>query len=232
MKIHNSVALVTGANRGLGLAYARALLAAGARKVYAAARDPDSVTEPGLIPLRLDVTDPQQIAAAARSAGDVSLLINNAGIIQGQPLLAEGAADTLRRQFETNTLGVLEVARAFAPVLAANGGGALVNMLSVLSWVSLPGTAGYSASKAAAWAVTNGLRQELAAQNTLVIGVHAGYIDTDMVRSVEAPKARPEDIAAQVMQAIEQGRFEVLADEISRSVKAGLSSEKAPYLGG
>lgn len=225
MNIENSVALVTGANRGLGLAYAKALLAAGAKKVYAGMRDTSGFEVPGLVPVQINITNAVSVAAAAEQCADVSILVNNAGIIRS-PSTEEGA----RAEMETNYFGTLAMCRAFAPVLATNGGGALVNMLSVLSWLSLPGTSGYSASKAAAWSMTNGLRHELRAQGTLVIGVHAGYIDTDMAKGVSAPKARPEDVAAQTVAAIGAGHQEVLADALTRQVKAGLGLENGIYL--
>ena len=228
MKIPDSTALVTGANRGLGRAFAQALLAGGAKKVYAAARDPASIDLDGVVPLRLDVTNPAEVAAAARQAGDVSLIINNAGILKGAPVV--GADNDLRAEMETNFFGTLAVSRAFAPILAGNGGGALVNVLSVLSWVNLPGSALYSASKAAAWSLTNALRQELRAQGTQVVALHVGYMDTDMVRSVQAPKSNPRDVARLVLDAVESGRDEVLADAISREVKAGLNAEPPVYL--
>lgn len=231
MKIQGSVALVTGANRGLGLAYAKALLAAGASKVYAGARDPSSVTLPGVVPVKLDVTRPEDIAAAAAQCSDVNLVINNAGIIAPDPLLAANGVDGLRHTMETNLYGILNVSRAFAPVLAANGGGALVNMLSALSWTSLPGTSAYSVSKAAAWALTNSLRNELREQGTLVVGVHAGYIDTDMVKAVDAPKTRPEDVAQATLAGIEAGAPEVLADDTARYVKAGFGATPPVYAG-
>jgi NAD(P)-dependent dehydrogenase (short-subunit alcohol dehydrogenase family) len=232
MKIQGSTVLVTGANRGLGLAYAKALLAAGARKVYAGARDPSSVPSlEGLVPVKLDVNDAADIAAAAAACSDVDLVINNAGIIGGEPLLGSRGVDALREVLDTNLYGVLAVSRAFAPILRANGGGALVNMLSALSWASLPDTAAYSVSKAAAWSLTNGLRNELRGQGTLVVGVHAGYIDTDMVKSVGGPKSRPEDIAQAVLAGIEAGESEVLADDTARHVKAGFSTTPSLYLG-
>jgi len=231
MKIKGSTAFVTGANRGLGLAYAKALLAADASKVYAGARDPASVTFAGVVPVKLDVNNPADIAAAAKLCSDVDIVINNAGIIDGTPLLAADGNDVLRRTLQTNLQGVLDVSRAFAPVLKKNGGGALVNMLSALSWLSLPGTGAYSVSKAAAWALTNGLRQELRAQGTLVVAVHAGYIDTDMVKDVDVPKTRPEDIAKAVVDGIEAGDQEVLADETARNVKQGFSATPSAYLG-
>ena len=230
MKIKGSTAFVTGANRGLGLAYAKALLAAGASKVYAGARDPSTVTLPGVVPVKLDVTNAQDIAAAAALASDVDIVINNAGIIGSTPLLAPNGNDALREVLNTNLQGVLDVSRAFAPVLKKNGGGALVNMLSALSWASMPGTGAYSVSKAAAWALTNGLRQELRAQGTLVVAVHAGYIDTDMVKGVDAPKTAPEDIAKAVVDGIEAGDQEVLADATARHVKLGFAATPSAYL--
>jgi NAD(P)-dependent dehydrogenase (short-subunit alcohol dehydrogenase family) len=231
MNIEGSVALVTGANRGLGLAFARELLARGARKVYAAARDPGSVSLPGVVPVRLDVTDGEQVRTLARELDDVTLLINNAGISQRASLLGADALGAARAQLETNYLGPLVLANAFAPVLAKNGGGAIVNVLSVLSWVSLPGTATYSASKAAAWAFTNALRTELQAQNTQVVALHVGYIDTDMAAHVDAPKSPPEEIVRRTLDALSRGQIEVLADEISQAVKRGLSAEPGVYLG-
>ena len=230
MKIEGSIALVTGANRGLGLAFARALRDAGARKVYAGARDPASVKEPGLEAIRLDVTDPRSIAEAAARCTDVNIVINNAGILRPGALLGDGGLATIREQLETNFYGALSVSEAFAPVLAANGGGALVNMLSALSWLSLPNSGAYSISKAAAWALTNGLRNELRAQGTLVVGVHAGYIDTDMVAKVTAPKTKPEVIAQRTLEAIIAGREEVLADEVSQQVKAGFAADPPAYV--
>jgi len=230
MKIEGSIALVTGANRGLGLAFARALRDAGARKVYAGARDPASVKEPGLEAIRLDVTDPRSIAEAAARCTDVNIVINNAGILRPGALLGDGGLATIREQLETNFYGAFAMSEAFAPVLAANGGGALVNMLSALSWLSLPNSGAYSISKAAAWALTNGLRQELRAQHTLVIGVHAGYIDTDMVATVTAPKTKPEVIAQRTLEAIASGREEVLADDVSQQVKAGFAADPPAYV--
>jgi NAD(P)-dependent dehydrogenase (short-subunit alcohol dehydrogenase family) len=224
MKIDNAVVLVTGANRGLGQAFVKALLAAGARKVYAAARDPASVKIAGAVPLKLDVTNPADVAAAVQTCPDLTLLINNAGITRGSTFLAPGSTDAARAEFETNVIGPLATSQAFAPVLAANGGGAIVNVLSVLSWLNLAGAATYSASKAAAWSLTNGLRNELRAQGTQVVGLHVGFMDTDMTRGMDAPKADPADVVRQVLAAIEAGQEEVLADELSRQVRQGLSA--------
>ncbi|RCG29810.1 short chain dehydrogenase [Sphaerisporangium album] len=232
MKINDSVALVTGANRGLGAAFARELLRRGARTVYAAARDAGAVTEPGVVPVRLDITDPAAVREAAERCGDTTLLINNAGISRGGPLTGGEDVAGARAEMETNYFGTLEMVRAFAPVLARNGGGALVNVLSVLSFVSLPGIGSYSASKSAAWALTNAVRQELAGQGTLVMGVHAGYIDTDMAARITGPKISPEDVVRQVLDGVEAGLPEVLADDVSRGVKAGLSGDlEALYAG-
>ena len=157
--------------------------------------------------------------------------INNAGISRGSSLLAPGSADAARAEFETNFFGPLALSQAFAPVLKANGGGAIVNVLSVLSWLNFAGVATYSASKAAAWSLTNGLRGELRAQGTQVVGVHVGYMDTDMTKGLTAPKASPKDVVAQVLDAVEAGRDEVLADDLSRQVRQGLAAERGVYLG-
>ena len=231
MKLKNAVVFVTGANRGLGRAFAQAALAAGAAKVYAAARDPASVDLPGVVPIALDVTDPAQIAAAAQAAGDTTLLINNAGISRKCGLLAGDAIATARDEFETNVFGPWAVTQGFAPVLKANGGGAVLNVLSVLSWVTLPSVATYSASKAAAWSLSNGLRNELKAQGTQVTSLHVGYMDTDMTRGLDAPKAAPADVARFALEGVEAGAFEVLADDLSRQVKQSLSTATPAYAG-
>ena len=230
MKIQGSIALVTGANRGLGLAFAQALLEAGAAKVYAAARDPSKVTLPRVTPIKLDITKPADVAAAARAAGDATLLVNNAAIARTVAFLADDAEPALRESLETNLFGTLSMIRAFAPVLKANGGGAIVNMLSIASWLNRPTLAVYAASKSAEWALTNGTRHELREQGTLVVGVHAAFIDTDMAKPFQGPKSRPEDIVSQVLAAVEQGLEEVLADQLTRDVKRGLSAERASYL--
>jgi NAD(P)-dependent dehydrogenase (short-subunit alcohol dehydrogenase family) len=221
MNIDGSMALVTGANRGLGAAFTEALLERGAAKVYAAVRRPETITDPRVMPVRVDLTDPDSIVAAARLASDASLVINNAGISTRTPILGDEVG--LRQELEVNYLGPLAVARSFAPVLAANGGGALVNVLSVLSWVTLPVTAGYSAAKSALWSATNALRLSLAEQNTLVVAVHVGYMDTDMAAAVTTPKANPKAVADATLDAVQAGENEVLADDLSRHVRAALS---------
>ena len=230
MQIENSVVLITGANRGIGLAFARELLARGARKVYAAARNPATVTLPGVQALQLDVTKPDQIAAAVRQAGDVTLVINNAGIAQPGGFLAEDSEAVTRRIFETNVYGVLNVSKAFAPVLKANGGGALLNVLSVASWVNGGELAAYSASKSAAWALTNSLRHELAAQKTQVLGLHMAYVDTDLTKGFEVPKTSPEAIVQRALDALAAGAEEVLADALTEQVKQGLTAPRPFYL--
>ena len=230
MKIQDSVAFVTGANRGLGLAFTRALLAAGAKKVYAAARDPRTVTLPGVQAIALDVTDPAQVEAAARACGDVTLLINNAGVSRSSSLLGADGVAAARAELETNFFGPLLTSRAFAPILRANGGGAIVNVLSVLAWINVPIVGTYCATKSAAWSLTNGLRQELRAQHTQVVALHVGLMDTDMAKDLPGAKSSPADVVRQVLEAIEAGREEVLADDISRHVKRGLSAEAGIYL--
>jgi NAD(P)-dependent dehydrogenase (short-subunit alcohol dehydrogenase family) len=230
MKIEGAVVLVTGANRGLGLAFVRALIAGGAAKIYAGARNPGSIALPGVVPLKLDVTRDDDVAAAARAARDVTLVINNAGIAKFGGYLGANAMDDARDHLEVNYFGPLRIARAFAPILAANGGGALMNVLSVASWINNPLLATYGASKSAAWALTNGLRTELAAQGTQVLGVHAGFIDTDLARDVAAPKSAPEDIVRSALEALERGDSQALTDEVSRQVHQGLSADPPVYL--
>ncbi|WCM90408.1 SDR family oxidoreductase [Acidovorax sp. NCPPB 3576] len=230
MKIENAVVLVTGANRGIGLAFSRELLARGARKVYAAARNPASVTLPGVQALQLDVTDRGQIAAAAVLAADVTLVINNAGIAQPGGFLAQDSEEVTRRLFETNVFGVLNMSKAFAPVLQANGGGAFLNVLSVASWVNGGELAAYSASKSAAWSLTNALRHELSAQKTQVLGLHMAYVDTDLTRGFEVPKSSPEEIVRRALDGLEAGEDEVLADTLTQQVKQGLTAPGPAYL--
>ena len=231
MKIENAVVLVTGANRGIGRAFARELLARGARKVYAGARDPATITpQAGLQALRLDVNNPSDVAAAAALASDVTLVINNAGIAQPGGFLAADSEEVTRRLFETNFFAMLRVSKAFAPVLQANGGGALLNVLSVASWVNGGELAAYSASKSAAWSLTNALRYELAAQKTQVLGLHMGYVDTDLTRGFEVPKTSPEQIVQRALDGLEAGADEVLADEITQHVKQSMTADRPGYL--
>jgi NAD(P)-dependent dehydrogenase (short-subunit alcohol dehydrogenase family) len=224
MIIENAVVLVTGANRGLGAAFAEMALARGAKKVYAAARSPKPSEHASIVSLKLDVGSLADIKAAAHLAHDVTFVINNAGIAVPGGVASPDNVAGLRQQLDTNVLGMLHVSQAFAPILGSNGGGVLVNMLSALSWINAPALGGYCVSKAAAWGVTNALRNELRANGTLVVGVHAGFIDTDMARGFGGPKSSPLEVARQVFDAVEAGQEEVLADSISRQLKAGLSS--------
>jgi NAD(P)-dependent dehydrogenase (short-subunit alcohol dehydrogenase family) len=218
MQVEGSVALITGANRGLGKAYADALLAAGAAKVYAGARDPSAITDPRLVPVRLDVTKPDDIAAAAALCRDVNLLINNAGVMYASPMLAEGSDAVMRREMEVGVFGVLGMIRAFAPILKQNSGGAIVNVLSVVSWFTLPFNATYCAVKHAALAVTEGARIELKAQGTRVLAVHAGFIDTDMAADLTQPKTPPRQVAERTFEALRSGNDLVLADDRAHHV--------------
>jgi NAD(P)-dependent dehydrogenase (short-subunit alcohol dehydrogenase family) len=230
MNIENAVVLVTGANRGIGLAFCRALLDRGARKVYAGARDPASVTLAGVHALRLDVTQATDVQAAAQQAADVTLLINNAGIAQPGGFLAADSMDVSRRLFETNFFAMLRMSQAFAPVLKANGGGGLLNVLSVASWVNGGELAAYSASKAAAWSLTNALRHELAAQRTQVLGLHMAYVDTDLTRGFDVPKSSAADIVRHALDGLEAGQHEVLADVLTQQVKKGMTAPVPSYL--
>ncbi|MEU3512701.1 SDR family oxidoreductase [Streptomyces longwoodensis] len=222
--IKGAVVLVTGGSRGLGRAFVDELFARGAAKVYATARDPHTVTHPDAVPLALEVTDPDSVAAAAARAQDATVLVNNAGVSLGGSFL-DSPVEDVRRAFETNFYGPLLVTRAFVPVLERNGGGHVLNVHSVLSWLGVAGP--YSATKAALWSQSNSLRLELRPRGIAVTGLHVGYVDTDMAADVDAPKSDPRDVAARALDGVESGAHEVLADDISRQVKAGLAGDLA-----
>ena len=221
MEINGQTALVTGANRGLGRHLAQQLRDRGAT-VYAAARNPASVDLEGVTPIALDVTDPASVEAAAAATHGVSILVNNAGSSTGSSLLT-GDMSAIHLEMDTHYYGTLAVTRAFAPQLAERENGAVLNILSALSWLAIPRAGAYCAAKSAAWSLTNALRQELAPSGILVSALHVGYMDTDMAKSVEAPKADPADIARTAIDGIEAGQAEIIADDTSRAVQAGLS---------
>lgn len=223
MQINGANVLVTGANRGLGRQFASSLVERGAAKVYATARRPELIDVPGVTPVRLDVTDAGSVAAAAVAAPDVDILINNAGISTGANLIT-GDLAAVRSELDTHFYGTLNVIRAFAPQLA---GGAILNVLSAISWLAVDGAGAYHAAKAAEWALTNSARLELAAQGTLVTGLHLGAADTDMMAWYDGDKAAPAVIVAAALDGIEAGRAEVLADAWSAQVKAWLSQDPA-----
>lgn len=229
MHVHDATVIVTGANRGLGAEFARQALVRGAKKVYAAARDPATVTLEGAVPVRLDVTDAAAVAALAGELGDVDLVINNAGVADTGALLGLEGAESLRWMLETNVFGILNTSREFAPVLARNGGGAFINVLSVASWKSSPALAGYAVTKAAAWHLSNGVRDALREQGTQVLGVHVGLIDTDLTRGFDMPKLSPGTVVERVFAAFEAGAGEVLVDDATRAVKQGLTAEPPLY---
>jgi NAD(P)-dependent dehydrogenase (short-subunit alcohol dehydrogenase family) len=225
VEINGCTAFVTGANRGLGKAYVDALLAAGAAKVYAGVRDPATIKDPRITPVALDVTAAHQVQRAAANCSDVDLLINNAGAMLATPILGKDAEAALRREIDVNVFGVLAMAHAFAPVLAGNGGGVLVNMLSVVSWYVYPFNATYCVSKHAALAVTNALRIELKAQGTAVIGVYAGFIDTDMAAQVTGEKTSPVQVAERTLDGIRRGDKHVHADKTAERLWAQLRND-------
>jgi NAD(P)-dependent dehydrogenase (short-subunit alcohol dehydrogenase family) len=226
MKIAGSKVLVTGGNRGLGAALVTALHESGCAKIYVGARDPVQIV-PGknIHPVRLDITDAAQVEEAGRRCSDVDLLINNAGIAEFIPLIGASEIGGARREMETNYFGTLQTCRAFAPVLKRNGGGGLVNVLSVASWIGVPMQGSYCASKAAAWALTRSIRFELRAQRTLVSGVFVGYIDTDMTAGLPYPKVSARQVANEILAGVEQGREEILADERARALRAQLFAD-------
>lgn len=227
MRINDSTVLVTGANRGIGLAFVDELLSRGARKVYAAARDTSSIVEHARVhPVALDITNPDAVADAAFVAADADVLINNAGITTFAPLVA-GSLKDIRGEMETNYFGTLAMVRAFAPVLAANGGGGILNVSSAAAWVGMEHSSGYGASKAAVWAMTNALRVELSGQNTQVTGLHMASTDTEMIASLDVPKNNPQAVAIAALDGFETGELEVLADDDTRAVKATLSNDPA-----
>ncbi|HEY0495350.1 MAG TPA: SDR family oxidoreductase [Kutzneria sp.] len=222
MDFTKTVAVVTGANRGLGRHFAEQLVARGA-KVYATARRPETIDIEGVTPLRLDITDHASIEAAAKVATDTTLLINNAGTSSEKSVLAADF-DTIRQELETHYVGPLAAIRAFAPIIERNGGGAILNVASVLSWYHAPSNGAYVVAKAAEWAMSNVVRQELAPKGITVTGLHVGYMDTDMAAHVTSGKSDPADVARTTLDAVAKGEAEVLFDELTRNAKAGLSA--------
>jgi len=231
MKIEDCVALVTGSNRGLGLAYCEGLLRSGAAKVYAAARDPSKVglRDSRVVPIALDVTSVADVVAAARGCQDVSLLVNNAGVLRDSPMLAVQAEEAARQEMETHYFGVLSMVQRFAPVLARNGGGAIVNVLSVASWFTSPFMATYCASKAAEEALTDAIRMQLRSQGTRVAGVYAGYIDTDMSAHVTQPKTSPRQVVERSLAGLESGADRIFADDSAVYVEEKVRTDRAAF---
>lgn len=218
--LKNAVVLITGANGGLGRAFVAEALQRGATKVYATARTPREWNDPRVVPLALDINSPESVAAAAEQVGDTTVLINNAGISDsGQPVLST-PLDAVRSVFETNVFAQLSMTQALAPALARNGGGAIINVHSALSWLA---TGTYSATKAAFWSFSNSLRIELLDQGTHLLGAHLGYTDTPMIARLDVPKEDPRDIVAAIFDGLEAGEPEVLADATSQRVKQALA---------
>jgi NAD(P)-dependent dehydrogenase (short-subunit alcohol dehydrogenase family) len=231
MKVQDAVVFVSGASRGLGLAFAHEALRRGARKVYAGVRSPTETNTPGIVQVKLDVTDPDSVAAAAAQCSDTTVLVNNAGIARlTSSTLDSAMIDVAREIFETNFYGTIRLSQAFAPILAKNGGGAIINVLSDACWHARPVLAAYSASKSAVWSFTNALRVELRNQKTLVLGLHVAFMDTDMTKSLEIKKTSPRQVAEAALTGIEAGKEEVLVDDFTREVKRSLSDEQPMYL--
>jgi len=230
MDTTDQIAFVTGANRGIGREFVLELLERGASKVYASARRPETLDfdDSRVVPLRLDLLDHESVVAAAATARDVTILVNNAGISTGADLVTGDLAD-LRREMDTHFWGTLDVIRELSPVLSANGGGAIVNVLSALSWFAVPGSGGYSAAKAAEWNMTNGVRGELAAQGTLVQGVLLGAADTDLTAGYDGPKIDPRDVPRRSLDGLAAGAIEVVVDDWTAMVKASLAGDPAAF---
>ncbi|QJU55294.1 SDR family oxidoreductase [Herbiconiux sp. KACC 21604] len=222
--LHGRTALVTGANGGLGREFVRQALDRGAARVYATARNPREWEDDRVVPLVLDVADAPAARIAAESAGDVDLVINNAGVALAEDVsLLRGSDDALRVTMETNFFGALRVAQAFAPVLARNGGGAVINVLSAASWISVP--TAYAASKAALWSATNSLRIELEEQGTHVVGVHLFLAETPMTRGLDLPMIEAGSVVSQTYDALAEGAWEVITDDTTRRLKAQLGGD-------
>jgi len=230
MHITDQIALVTGANRGIGKQFVLELLERGASKVYATARRPETLAfdDDRVVPLQLDLLDGASISAAAATASDVTVLVNNAGISTGA-LLVTGDLAEIRREMDTHFWGTLGTIREFAPVLAGNGGGAIVNVLSALSWFAAPGSGAYAAAKSAEWNMTNGVRLELATQKTLVQGVLLGAADTDIMAGYDGPKIDPRSVARAALDGLEAGSIEVVVDDWTAMVKASLAGDPADF---
>ncbi len=232
MDIVDKTALVTGANRGLGRALVAALLAQGARRVYASARDPESLAQTlafdpaRVIPIRIDITEPSSIAAAARTASDVQLLVNNAGVLDyANPLDVTG--HIIDRNMATNLHGTLAMSRAFTPVIEAAGGGGVVNILSFLCFVSAPIFSAYNASKAASWSMAMSLRPYLAARGIAVVNVFPTTIDTDMVAALDKAKDTPADVANDIVKGIMSGQEDVFPAGAITAFNAWRADHKA-----
>ncbi len=231
MQIEGATILVTGTSRGIGRAYVEGLLAAGAGRLYAAARDPKAIADlvaagsGRVVPIALDVTQPAMVAAAAEACGDTQILINNAGINANAGLIAAADDSHARAEIETNYFGTLAMCRAFAPILARNGGGLIVNMLSITARVSIPLMGSLSASKAASWRMTQGVRAELRGQGTRVMGIFPGAVDTEMTRDFQGPKIQPAEVVAAVITAIRNGPDDVYPGEMAQGIHAGLAAD-------
>jgi NAD(P)-dependent dehydrogenase (short-subunit alcohol dehydrogenase family) len=231
VRIQDCVSLVTGSNRGLGLAYCDGLLRAGAAKVYAAARDPSTleIRDSRVVPIALDVTVVADVISAARTCHDVSLLVNNAGVLRNSPMLAIQAEAAARQEMETNYFGVLSLVQRFAPVLARNGGGAILNVLSVASWFASPSIATYCASKAAEEILTDAIRMQLRSQRTHVAGVYAGYVDTDMSAHITQPKTSPRQVVDRSLAGLESGVDRIFVDETAVYVDQMVRTDRAAF---
>ncbi|MBY5832895.1 SDR family oxidoreductase [Rhizobium ruizarguesonis] len=231
MEINNETIFITGANRGLGLAFAREAVRRGAKKVYAGMRNTKGFDEPGVVPIRIDVTDPTSVAAAAEAAADTTILINNAGIaaLIDNPLAVDFEAQS-KALFDTNYYGVARVTQAFEPGLSKVPRAAIINVLSDIVWLPRPYLTPYAASKAAAWSYTNQLRFHLAGRSIQVLALHVGFLDTDLTNGIDVPKTSPVDVAIETYDALSAGKSEVMADKGTVLLKSTLADEVPGYI--
>lgn len=231
MNIKDQVVFVTGASRGLGLAFAREAVARGASKVYAGVRDVSKFDHPGITPIQFDVTNQESIDKAAALCGDVTVLVNNAGIAKlNGSSVDDNIIEMTQELMETNFYGVIRTSKAFVPTLARNGGGAIINILSDATWISIPMLAAYASTKSAAWSYTNSLRLSLKEAGTRVVALHVGFLDTDMTKGFDMPKTQPSVVAQLSYDGLADGSDEVLADEGTKAIKASLSAKESAYL--
>jgi len=231
MNISEAIVFITGANRGLGLALAKEAVQRGAKKVYAGMRSIENFSENGIVPIEIDVSNTQSVQKAAMLCSDVNILINNAGIAQpDSDPLDPNVIENIKKILDINLFGLIRATQAFAPILKKNAESAIVNILSSVSWEPSLSLASYATTKAAAWSYTNSIRQLLAHSGVNVQGLHVGFIDTDLTRSLDIPKLPAQTVAENVFDGLERNAFEVLVGETTVALKNGLTADIPSYI--